>query len=53
MADGLNEMEAHTGKLAETYKTKLDTLRALKQSLLQKAFSGELTTVFNPDAVEH
>jgi type I restriction enzyme S subunit len=32
---------------------KLVLLQELKQSLLQKAFSGELTTDFNPDALEH
>lgn len=39
--------------IAEVCQSKLSALNELKQSLLQKAFSGELTTDFNPDALEH
>jgi type I restriction enzyme S subunit len=37
--------------LETNYKTKTATLEKLKQSLLHKAFSGELTTDFNPDSL--
>ncbi|KHK03914.1 restriction endonuclease subunit S [Desulfovibrio sp. TomC] len=39
--------------IAEVCQSKLSALNELKQSLLQKAFSGELPTDFNPDALEH
>lgn len=40
-------------ELTSTLNRKFCYLNELKQSLLQKAFSGELTTDFNPEALEH
>lgn len=40
----IDELRARTGALAEIYEQKLKDLAELKQSLLQKAFSGELTS---------
>lgn len=39
----LNEINAETHRLESIYQQKLTALAELKQSLLQKAFSGELT----------
>ncbi len=39
----ITEIREKTDQLAALYITKLDSLKELKQSLLQKAFSGELT----------
>ncbi len=39
----LDELSAETHRLETIYKRKLSALTELKQSLLQKAFSGELT----------
>lgn len=38
----LDEYNKETSKLHETYSLKLIALKELKQSLLQKAFTGEL-----------
>ncbi|PHS74519.1 MAG: restriction endonuclease subunit S [Porticoccus sp.] len=43
IADRLNEIQEEVRKLASSYQQKLNSLKELKQSLLQKAFSGELT----------
>jgi len=40
----LNELSAKTQRLETIYQQKLDALAELKQSILQKAFSGELTS---------
>ena len=40
----LNLNYSETEKLADVYERKLSSLNELKQSLLQKAFSGELTS---------
>lgn len=47
------ELKSSVVQLTEVVCAKLERLTELKQSLLQKAFSGELTTDFNPDALEH
>ncbi len=39
----LNDFENEVNKLENIYQQKLKSLNELKQSLLQKAFSGELT----------
>lgn len=39
----MDELRADLARIESTQKRKLDALRELKQSLLQKAFSGELT----------
>jgi len=39
----IDSLAAQTGKLESVYTGKLAALAELKQSLLQKAFSGELT----------
>ncbi len=43
IADRLNELSAETERLKSIYERKFTALTELKQSLLQKAFSGELT----------
>lgn len=43
IADRLNEIQEEARKLESSYRQKLTVLNELKQSLLQKAFSGELT----------
>ncbi len=43
VADTLNELLAETQRLEAIYKQKLTALKELKQSILQKAFTGELT----------
>lgn len=53
IAAKLDEVEAACGSNVNTYMSKLNLLHEFKQSLLQKAFSGELPTDFNPDALEH
>jgi type I restriction enzyme S subunit len=40
----LDELAAQTERLRETYETRVTGLAELKQSILQKAFSGELTS---------
>ena len=42
-ADTLNELYAETQRLETIYRQKLAALKELKQSILQKAFTGELT----------
>jgi len=44
LRESLKLMEERTAALVLIYKTKLEHLINLKQSLLQKAFAGELTT---------
>jgi type I restriction enzyme, S subunit len=43
IVDNIESMLTETKRLESTYKQKLTALNELKQSLLQKAFSGELT----------
>ena len=43
VADTLNELLAETQHLTVIYKQKLAALKELKQSILQKAFTGEFT----------
>jgi type I restriction enzyme S subunit len=43
VADKLNELSAERTRIQGNYQQKLTALAELKQSLLQKAFSGELT----------
>ena len=43
IADVLNEMKSETQRLEAIYQKKLEALTELKQSILQKAFAGELT----------
>ena len=45
----VQELHSQTQRLEALYQQKLDALEELKQSLLQKAFAGELTTDFNAD----
>lgn len=45
----LDHLKAQTQRLEAIYQQKLDALEELKQSLLQKAFAGELTADFNAD----
>jgi type I restriction enzyme S subunit len=40
----LDDVLFESNRLAGIYQQKLDTLAQLKQSVLQKAFAGELTT---------
>jgi type I restriction enzyme S subunit len=42
VADRLNKLHAETKRLEVVYQYKMEELTALKQSLLQKAFAGEL-----------
>ncbi|MGB5770253.1 MAG: restriction endonuclease subunit S, partial [Crocosphaera sp.] len=42
----INELKEETQRLETIYKRKIEALKELKQSILQKAFTGELT---NPD----
>lgn len=44
LADRLDTAQRHAEKLQANYSAKLDALTALKQSLLHRAFSGELTS---------
>lgn len=48
----LNELSNISQRLEALYQQKLDALDELKQSLLQKAFSGELTADFVADKAE-
>ena len=43
LANKFDEIEINTKRLTSIYQQKLNSLKELKQSLLQKAFSGELT----------
>lgn len=43
IVDQIEAIEKHTAKLEAIYQQKLNELNELKQSFLQKAFSGELT----------
>jgi type I restriction enzyme S subunit len=43
MTDGLDELGVGAEELADTYRSKIEKLSALKQSLLHRAFTGELT----------
>jgi type I restriction enzyme, S subunit len=43
ISDTLNELQAETQRLETIYQEKLAALTELKQSILQKAFTGELT----------
>lgn len=43
LADRLDAAQSYVEQLQANYSTKLDALTALKQSLLQRAFAGELT----------
>jgi type I restriction enzyme S subunit len=43
IANQLDAFEASVSSLAETYRMKIADTDALRQSLLQKAFAGELT----------
>ncbi len=43
VADTLNELYAETQRLEAIYRQKIAALKELKQSILQKAFTGELT----------
>ena len=43
IVENLHEMRRHTQQLVSQYEQKLADLATLRQSLLQKAFSGELT----------
>ena len=40
----IHEFSENTKKLKEIYQHKLEALAELKQSILQKAFTGKLTT---------
>lgn len=44
LIQSLEDLYLQTSNLKNIYQQKLDSLNELKQSLLQKAFSGELTT---------
>ncbi|MBS9393397.1 MAG: hypothetical protein HEQ29_09670 [Dolichospermum sp. LBC05a] len=43
IADNLNELYTETQRLENIYRQKIAALKELKQSILQKAFTGELT----------
>ncbi|TDK26003.1 restriction endonuclease subunit S [Luteimonas aestuarii] len=43
ITEHLDEMDTESGKLAKAYEGKLTDIAALRQSLLQAAFSGQLT----------
>ena len=43
IADNLNELKAETQRLEAIHRQKLAALKELKQSILQKAFTGELS----------
>ena len=43
IVDSLNQLSLETQRLEAIYKQKLAALKELKQSILQKAFTGELT----------
>jgi type I restriction enzyme S subunit len=52
VADKLNALHAETQRLEAIYQQKLAALNELKQSILQKAFSGKLTAEVGDRAVE-
>ncbi len=43
IADKINNLKEETQRLETIYKRKIEALKELKQSILQKAFTGELT----------
>jgi type I restriction enzyme, S subunit len=43
VVDRLSQLSSETAALEESYRGKLESLKDLRQSLLQKAFAGELT----------
>lgn len=43
VVERIEALEVRTSELAGAYRAKLEDLKSLRQSLLQKAFSGELT----------
>ena len=43
VVESLNDLAVSTENLANAYKQSVDDIDILRQSLLQKAFSGELT----------
>jgi type I restriction enzyme S subunit len=49
LADALDEVNLETKRLEDIYKAKLLQLDELKRSILQKAFSGELTKTLEVD----
>jgi len=50
IVENLDNLQKNTEKLQKIYQQKIKALNELKQSLLQKAFSGELTHSANGDA---
>lgn len=53
IVDNLRNLNENSQLLVKKCVSKVNALTRLKQSILQKAFSGELPTDFNPDALEH
>lgn len=53
IAGQIDTLRDETINLSSLFLLKIEKLNELKQSLLQKAFSGEFTTDFNPEALEH
>jgi len=54
LVNKFGDLSSETQRLESIYQSKLTALTELKQSLLQKAFSGELTvndTILNKEAV--
>jgi type I restriction enzyme S subunit len=47
----LNEIRNKSEKLIDSYELKISSLEELKKSILQKAFSGELTKDFNESKI--
>jgi type I restriction enzyme, S subunit len=45
IVDRLNEMASHSRELEDIYSNKLMAISELRQSILQRAFSGELTSL--------
>lgn len=52
IVEKIEKIKAQTQRLEALYQQKLDALDELKQSLLQKAFAGELTADFNAAEAE-
>lgn len=52
LVSNFETLKLETTKLEKNYEKKLNALRELKQSLLQKAFSGELTANMAKDMAE-
>jgi len=48
ITESIEELSKETQRLESIYQQKLTALAELKQSLLQKAFSGELTAESEP-----